>query len=84
MSRTGVRYALQMAARHSYIVRAGSHFQRFCLQASLLPFKFLFQDISNLANAVSGKSQVFCPSDEQCHPPGNCQNCVDRTYGFSW
>jgi len=23
--------------------------------------------------------QVFCPSDEQCHPPGNCQNCVDRT-----
>ena len=76
MSRTGVRYALQMAARHSYIVRAGSHLQRFCLQASL---------ISNLANAVShGKSQVFCPSDEQCHPPGNCQNCVDRTYGFSW
>ena len=65
--------------------RAGSHFQRFGLQASLLPFKFLFQDISNLANAVShGKSQVFCPSDEQCHPPGNCQNCVDRTYGFSW
>ncbi|CAK9107960.1 Dickkopf_N domain-containing protein [Durusdinium trenchii] len=23
--------------------------------------------------------QVFCPSDEQCHPPGDCQNCVDRT-----
>jgi len=23
--------------------------------------------------------QVFCASDQRCHPPGDCTNCVDRT-----
>lgn len=23
--------------------------------------------------------QVFCSSDQSCHPPGDCSNCVDRT-----
>mmetsp|Transcript_10548 Transcript_10548/g.18778 ORF Transcript_10548/g.18778 Transcript_10548/m.18778 type:complete len:644 (-) Transcript_10548:54-1985(-) len=23
--------------------------------------------------------QVYCQSDQRCHPPGDCSNCVDRT-----
>ncbi len=93
MSWTGVRYALQMAARHSFF---GHRMCWMCTfisgledisedfaykQAGFLS-SFLFQDVAIWLHKHAW--QVFCPSDEQCHPPGNCQNCVDRTYPLSW
>eukprot|EP00931_Biecheleriopsis_adriatica_P086783 TRINITY_DN61374_c0_g1_i1.p1 TRINITY_DN61374_c0_g1~~TRINITY_DN61374_c0_g1_i1.p1 ORF type:complete len:649 (-),score=96.69 TRINITY_DN61374_c0_g1_i1:131-2077(-) len=40
-------------------------------------FSICVQPSPDVCHADGGK--IYCASDERCHPPGDCSNCVDRT-----
>merc|ERR1712032_1377488 len=34
--------------------------------------------VATPTTCYADNEQMYCASDERCHPPGDCSNCIDR------